>query len=44
MAVKETLAGELDRERASPIESALTREAVKGTLRSRYVERMVICL
>lgn len=38
MAVKETLARELDRKRASPTESAVMREMVKGTLRSRYAE------
>ncbi len=39
-AVKETLARELDRKRASPTESAVMREMVKGTLRSWYAEPM----
>lgn len=38
MAVKETLARELDRKMASPTESAVMREGAKGTLRSRYTE------
>jgi hypothetical protein len=42
MAEKETLAKELDRKRASPTESAVMREMVKGTLWSRYAEPAVI--
>ena len=37
-AMKETLTRKLDRKRASPTESAVMRESVKGTLWSWYIE------
>ena len=40
-AMKETLTRKLDRKRASPTESAVMRDRVKGTLRSRYAEAAI---
>ena len=40
-AMKETLTRKLDRKRASPTESAVMRESVKGTLWSWYIEAVL---